>query len=164
MGEVADDILDGTLCQECGVYLGEGDGYPRSCAGCVGESSVDTAAIKRMEKQAKRAHAHAGYWRVLRDAGVTIVELSEYHWRLPQYGIDLWPSTGKYKKTKASGKAAKLSSPRELLEFLQKRHDSVAYLTDLILLINRKPQEVDVSHIVAVLGRARKQIVELQNG
>lgn len=36
MGEIADAILDGVFCQECGEYLGEGDGYPVTCAGCSG--------------------------------------------------------------------------------------------------------------------------------
>lgn len=36
MGDVADMMLDGTLCEGCGVFLeGCGDGYPRRCAGCL---------------------------------------------------------------------------------------------------------------------------------
>ena len=34
MGEMADYMINGDDCQECGEYLGEGDGYPRSCASC----------------------------------------------------------------------------------------------------------------------------------
>lgn len=40
MGEVADDILDGTVCQHCGVFFDdilageEPPGYPRSCPEC----------------------------------------------------------------------------------------------------------------------------------
>lgn len=45
MGDVADAMLDGTLCQVCGVFLGpdpddddfeswEPEGYPMSCGGC----------------------------------------------------------------------------------------------------------------------------------
>jgi hypothetical protein len=34
MGEMADYMINGDDCQYCGEYLGEGDGYPRSCAGC----------------------------------------------------------------------------------------------------------------------------------
>ncbi|MEM9999973.1 MAG: hypothetical protein AAF940_03745 [Pseudomonadota bacterium] len=30
MGEIADMMLDGTLCSETGVYLGPGPGYPRT--------------------------------------------------------------------------------------------------------------------------------------
>ncbi len=35
MGEAADMMLDGTLCQGCGVYLhGDGNGEPRCCRDC----------------------------------------------------------------------------------------------------------------------------------
>lgn len=34
MGDVADMMLDGTLCQCCGVYLGEPQGYPVTCEEC----------------------------------------------------------------------------------------------------------------------------------
>lgn len=34
MGEIADMMLDGTLCEGCGVYLGDECGYPRYCSGC----------------------------------------------------------------------------------------------------------------------------------
>lgn len=35
MGEMADMVLDGDVCQSCGEYIGEGMGFPRSCAGCA---------------------------------------------------------------------------------------------------------------------------------
>ena len=34
MGEQADYMINGDDCQVCGMYIGEGDGYPRTCAGC----------------------------------------------------------------------------------------------------------------------------------
>jgi hypothetical protein len=34
MGEIADAVIDGELCQQCGEYIGPGDGFPRTCAGC----------------------------------------------------------------------------------------------------------------------------------
>lgn len=34
MGDVADMIIDGTLCQHCGQFIGEPLGYPKSCSGC----------------------------------------------------------------------------------------------------------------------------------
>ncbi len=34
MGEIADSIIDGDFCQECGIWMGSGAGYPRSCKGC----------------------------------------------------------------------------------------------------------------------------------
>ena len=34
MGEIADMMLDGTLCQGCGGYIGEAVDYPRYCSDC----------------------------------------------------------------------------------------------------------------------------------
>lgn len=34
MGEVAEMMLDGTLCQFCGVYIGEDVGFPVTCPDC----------------------------------------------------------------------------------------------------------------------------------
>lgn len=40
MGDVADMMLDGTLCEGCGVYLGgESFGVPRYCAGCQSDGA-----------------------------------------------------------------------------------------------------------------------------
>lgn len=39
MGEMAEYILNGDDCQECGAYIGSGDGFPRSCAGCAPSKS-----------------------------------------------------------------------------------------------------------------------------
>lgn len=39
MGEIADMMLDGTMCQECGVWMNDGadgDGYPVTCSDCRG--------------------------------------------------------------------------------------------------------------------------------
>lgn len=32
MGEYAEMMLDGTCCEGCGEYLGDGDGFPRYCS------------------------------------------------------------------------------------------------------------------------------------
>ena len=39
MGEIAELIIDGVLCEQCGVLVdeGEGCGYPRLCPSCKGE-------------------------------------------------------------------------------------------------------------------------------
>lgn len=34
MGDVTEMILEGMLCQVCGVYMGDGDGYPVTCGSC----------------------------------------------------------------------------------------------------------------------------------
>lgn len=41
VGEIADAMIDGSLCQTCGVDLGEAVGYPRNCWAC----SYDSKAV-----------------------------------------------------------------------------------------------------------------------
>lgn len=33
-GEIAQSMLDGTLCAQCGAYLGTNNGYPTYCRSC----------------------------------------------------------------------------------------------------------------------------------
>jgi hypothetical protein len=41
MGDVADMVLDGTLCEGCGVYIeGPSDGVPRLCSSCDSEGAL----------------------------------------------------------------------------------------------------------------------------
>lgn len=40
MGEIADMMLDGTLCEGCGVYLGNGKGYPQYCQNCKSDNRI----------------------------------------------------------------------------------------------------------------------------
>ena len=47
MGEIADMMLDGTMCQWCGEWLHggeEGPGYPGLCASCAREERRTRAA------------------------------------------------------------------------------------------------------------------------
>ena len=38
MGEIADMMIDGTMCQVCGEFINEvPPGYPITCAGCGGD-------------------------------------------------------------------------------------------------------------------------------
>ncbi len=41
MSDYTDDVLEGILCQVCGQYLGEGNGYPTSCPDCENEEDED---------------------------------------------------------------------------------------------------------------------------
>ena len=36
MGEIAEMMLDGTLCEGCGEFMGDDVGYPRRCSSCSG--------------------------------------------------------------------------------------------------------------------------------
>lgn len=37
MGDYADMIIDGTMCESCGEFIGPGDGFPRQCRGCCAD-------------------------------------------------------------------------------------------------------------------------------
>jgi hypothetical protein len=42
MGEIAEMMLDGDLCEGCGVYMGfPGEGFPRRCASCAKEQRAE---------------------------------------------------------------------------------------------------------------------------
>lgn len=38
MGEAAEDLLNGDVCESCGEWLGNGQGYPQQCKPCKKES------------------------------------------------------------------------------------------------------------------------------
>lgn len=40
MGEIAEMMLDGTLCEGCGEFLGDPVGYPRYCSRCDGTKKM----------------------------------------------------------------------------------------------------------------------------
>ena len=47
MGDVADMMLDGTLCEGCGVFMdGEECGFPRLCAGCARDRRQDGHEVR----------------------------------------------------------------------------------------------------------------------
>ncbi len=49
MGEVAEMMLDGTLCEACGAFIGQPTGYPRCCRHCQREQQVEQqAALPRV--------------------------------------------------------------------------------------------------------------------
>ncbi len=51
MGDVADMMLDGTLCEGCGVFLNASPpGFPCYCADCKRERKADKAAAYQPPK------------------------------------------------------------------------------------------------------------------
>lgn len=55
MGEIADWMLEGGLCQGCGVYLGEGDGYPTFCRDCARDQPAREPQFSQPKNVAKVA-------------------------------------------------------------------------------------------------------------
>jgi endogenous inhibitor of DNA gyrase (YacG/DUF329 family) len=56
MGEIADAMLDGTLCEGCGTYMdGESPGIPRYCsAQCAKDRGADFSEIDRYQPRIAR--------------------------------------------------------------------------------------------------------------
>lgn len=56
MGEIAEMMLDGTLCEGCGVFLNaEPAGYPCRCSSCAAEAKTERAARNVAANQKKHA-------------------------------------------------------------------------------------------------------------
>ncbi len=51
MGDIADMILDGQMCQWCCEIIGDGDGYPVICQSCQKENNVDQHGEDRKPKK-----------------------------------------------------------------------------------------------------------------
>ena len=58
-GEIAEMMLDGTMCSVCGEYLGEDAGYPVTCGGCSDDvnyyDKVDKIRRSRISRPLKSA-------------------------------------------------------------------------------------------------------------
>jgi hypothetical protein len=65
MGEIADAMLEGVLCQECGVFIDDSkhpgyvgaSGYPRYCYGCGGDPTRN-GAVKRNTGTGRNTEDH----------------------------------------------------------------------------------------------------------
>jgi hypothetical protein len=62
VGEIAEAMLDGTLCEGCGEFMGEGSGFPQRCAGCQpdedGFTAESTAPRRKVRKRGRNRGAH----------------------------------------------------------------------------------------------------------
>lgn len=103
MGEIADLMLDGAICQTCGMELGDACGYPRTCRACGGDNG-GIAATPREQDIADyllAAERH-GWTRQTHNNG--------WHIALHRQGVqlDLWLSTKhgpRWRSHSAKGKA-----------------------------------------------------------
>jgi hypothetical protein len=54
MGEIADMMLEGVLCECCGVYIGDDVGYPMKCEDCRTGGKVQRRKGKRRKNVKKK--------------------------------------------------------------------------------------------------------------
>lgn len=59
MGDIADMMLEGILCEGCGgVVDGKATGHPRRCRGCGGPIHLQTALKRSLTGNARKAARH----------------------------------------------------------------------------------------------------------
>lgn len=110
MGEVANAMLDGTLCSVCGVHLGGDEGYPVTCRDC--DSEHDRGKAKRASN---REYGHAKLTELKipfesKNNGAHLIVTG------PDGLIDFWPATGKF-KIRATGESDR--GIRKLIKHVQ---------------------------------------------
>jgi len=98
MGEIADSMIEGELCQFYGEYLGEACGYPRSCGACGGDKQPKGNDFKfRRTDEFKLALEKSGI--NYRDAGNHTLLIRQYN-----VSVDVYCSTHKWKDNKDNNK------------------------------------------------------------
>lgn len=110
MGDIADMMLDGTLCEACGCYLDDGaaDGYPRYCSPQCAKDRGATyvrppghkvgSGKRRRNKLRRKRIAQKNRERLSAFDATGWKQLSPVHFRKVVDGknLDHWPSTGKW--------------------------------------------------------------------
>jgi hypothetical protein len=115
MGEIADGMVDGTLCEGCGAYIGEGDGFPMRCSACddvddgddlydhLSRQQAGFQRRQRADDQFPRASALAS------GAGLHLCKRSEQHYQLSSHDwlLDVYPGNHRLLRPKPGGKHPK---------------------------------------------------------
>lgn len=114
MGEIADLMIEGEICEGCGAELGGGaPGFPRRCAGCGGRAEeaqheydgeeddpppVDYAALKEAQR-AKRQSNTQQSTALLQSRGIAFETKNRGAHLIVRHAgrvVDFWPSGGRF--------------------------------------------------------------------
>jgi hypothetical protein len=106
MGEIADLMIEGEICEGCGCELGgEAPGYPRRCSGCGGKTDEDHDLIggyramndrSKSRRQSNRDNAPA----ILKEAGIEFSSHNDGAHLIVSgktESFDFWPGTGRWR-------------------------------------------------------------------
>lgn len=102
MGEIAEAMINGTLCEGCGKFIGVGSGYPRRCDGCIGEA-VSSSKWSRIE-DAKRDFKEAAT--LAAQHGMTLTRHNDgqqYNLRTSEWLLQLYPGNQRIYSPKKRG-------------------------------------------------------------
>jgi hypothetical protein len=115
MGEIAEMMLDGTLCEGCGAYIDDegGDGIPRYCSPqCARDRGATWAAPRWVSARAQAerdgdgryigptAYKPTKAWRRKLEAFGEVRAHDFYHWQVRKGArvlADWWPHKGKFR-------------------------------------------------------------------
>lgn len=112
MGEQADLIINGDVCEGCGEdFMEEGPGYPRRCSSCSGGSAKRRSGGNPLKQEkineATRLFKAAGFkWETFNNG---------FHWKLK--GLDFYPSTHRWMDLKNNFKGEGI---KEFIKYVQK--------------------------------------------
>lgn len=92
MGEAAEMMLDGTLCECCGTYIGDGEGFPGYCSaecakgrGAESEAAPDEDCVAYLNDLEVRERQHAvDYLRIFMGVGKKRAKKLVAQWRASQ--------------------------------------------------------------------------------
>lgn len=94
MGEIAEMMLDGTLCESCGEFIGDGDGYPRKCGGCGGGGEYGSSA-----RSVRHQRWYEENMKELKKSGLVFAErpTAMLFREAGKPKVDFYPHTGRWK-------------------------------------------------------------------
>lgn len=100
MGDIADMMLEGSLCQYCGEYLGNGEGYATLCGSCSSNLPASSSSLSTKEQSRTKRASNTQYsTQLLIDSGVSFQSKNNGAHLIVQgefSRIDFWPATGKF--------------------------------------------------------------------
>lgn len=112
MGEHADDILEGRVCQHCGEWFHDDEepGHPRSC--CEG-ASTRSERNRRKRQNYKRNRAARLISAVEQGLTVGWIRHSDHHFSRDVNGtrVDWWPASNKYM---VANKVLRIGAPSDM--------------------------------------------------
>ena len=76
MGDIADMMLEGVMCQGCGEFMGEGNGYAVFCGSCQKENGCDVHGDK--PKKEKIQCSDCGKW--VSEIGMPQHKIAKHGW------------------------------------------------------------------------------------
>lgn len=105
MGEYAEMVIDGVVCQECGEPIDNPIGCPTTCRGC--RSGADDAPPFKPQRKRSDGPRFDAFSAACEAVGMVARYCHETHWQIigGKNIVNFWPTVNKFKAEGKSGKA-----------------------------------------------------------